>query len=143
MLFSIHIVTSELSESLHKQSATSISNIYRKQYGNLQQLFNTQYVLSNVIHYEKDVLKLQSLTTIQNAVDAGTIDPAILTKAKSIHELHQTWQLQTLRINNQNICRICKQDYPMAIADLEVCDGQKHQPMYDFTKNEDVNLCTI
>lgn len=117
---SLHILTKDLSEYLHAQEKLSPSNLYRKQYGNLNHVFNTED-FSQIFHIEKDVIKLRPLKDLSSAVSASHLQPNEYSKCQGMWRGKFAHDIKTLRTTQSNQCARCGDIYRESVASMPLC----------------------
>ncbi len=137
---SLIITLSALSESLQQQPPLSPSNLYRKQYGNLEHAFSVDAAFWSTLFTlpENGVVKLLPLHSLQAAVAAGNLSQPLLAKCQAMHAFKRAHDIKTLKTNSKNECRRCGESYAPLVNTNKACGGQaQHEPVHDFGKQED------
>jgi len=114
----LKVTIQDLSSSLQKLDTKSDSNLFRKQYGNIAQIFSSEEFYG-IFKVDGDVLILQTDTS--NALNKGLISSQ---EQKLIQKLHQDkyiYDLNTLRINKKNRCVRCNEDFNELLISKESC----------------------
>jgi hypothetical protein len=139
LTLSLLITLSQLSEYLQQQPPLSPSNLYRKQYGNLEHAFNYESNFFNSIFLFENgiVLKLLDIDSLQKAVQLGNFTASLLTKCQSMHAFKRAHDIQTLKINSKNTCKRCGKDYAVLVNSSKACGGHDHEPTHNFEVEED------
>jgi len=133
-----------LSEFLHQQPPLSPSNLYRKQYGNLEHAFSVDKAVFNTIFtLDTSVLGLKPMASLQTAAQAGHLSASLLAQCQKMHTFKRTHDLNTLKINDKNECKRCGEAYSTLINNQKLCGGQDHQPRFDFERHADPLQCEI
>ena len=140
---SLLITLSDLSESLKQQPALSPSNLFRKQYGNLEHVF-VHEDFSNIFFVENSVIRLQTLEKLQRARDDGHLTQALHARCVAMHTFKRRHDLNTLKTVNKNQCSKCGETYAELVnATQKMCNGAAHEPKFDWTMDADVLKCEI
>lgn len=138
------MTVADLSEFLHKQSALSPSNLFRKQYGNLEHVFSYEQ-LPLLFYIEKSVIRLQPVSVLQQALDGGHLPAELFQQCVAMHRFKRVHDLTTWRNVGKNECRLCRASYSTLANTARACVGQvNHEPAFDFAIDEDdVLRCEI
>ncbi len=137
---SLLITLSTLSEFLQQQPALSPSNLYRKQYGNLEHAMSVDAAFWSSVFTppENGVVRLLSLEALQSAAAAGNLPQPLLAKCRAMHATKRAHDIDTMKTNNKNECTRCGQVFATLVNTDKACKGQtKHQPAHDFGQQED------
>lgn len=142
------ITLADLSAFLSLQSPLSPSNLYRKQYGNLEHVFATEHSFAALFAIEKSVVKLQPLGVLKIALDKKLLSSELYFKCMNMHTVKKEHDLKALRSVSKNQCRVCGAIYPVAVNVTKLCASAPggpadHDPRYDFSLDEDVLKCEI
>ena len=142
-LSSLLITLSDLSEYLKQQPALSPSNLFRKQYGNLEHVFSHED-FSNIFSIENSVVRLQSLQKLQRALEAGQLTQALYTRCGDMHTFKRRHDLSTLKTVSKNECKNCGETYAELVnVSQKMCNGAAHVPSFDWNIDDDVLKCQI
>ena len=139
---SLLITMSDLSEFLKQQSPLSPSNLYRKQYGNLEHVFAVE-IFASLFAIENSVIQLQPLGVLKIALDKKHLTQELYYKCLNMHTFKREHDLKTLKVVGKNECKVCKEVYTELVNTQKLCDGKDHIPRYNFALNEDVFKCEI
>jgi hypothetical protein len=129
---SLLITLVDLSNFLLAQPALSPSNLYRKQYGNLEHIFAVEE-FGAIFLVENSVVRLKNMRELRMAQSRGSLTPALLQQCEKMHRFKRAHDIQTLKINDKNECTRCGQAYPEIINGATSCGGrERHEPRFDF-----------
>ncbi len=139
----------DLITAFQKQPTLSTTNLYRKQYGNLKEMFNKEHRFLDVFSLDGDQVCLRDVGAAEAAAKTGLISSAVLAKIVALHKGKAVHDAETLKTNHENECVTCHAQYKELLnTDTNaLCTKPtkgKHKPMFDWTKNaNDVLACKI
>jgi hypothetical protein len=140
---SLLVTIVDLSEYLHKQPALSPSNLFRKQYGNLEHVFSYEH-LDTIFRIENSVIRLQPLDKLKSALGHEYLPQALYDQCAEMHGVKRVHDLTTWKNIGKNECKRCHESYSELANDGKTCKGeQPHEAGYDFSKSDDVLACAI
>eukprot|EP00826_Nyctotherus_ovalis_P003418 TRINITY_DN10697_c0_g2_i3.p1 TRINITY_DN10697_c0_g2~~TRINITY_DN10697_c0_g2_i3.p1 ORF type:complete len:166 (+),score=49.32 TRINITY_DN10697_c0_g2_i3:151-648(+) len=118
-------------------------NLFRKQYGNLKACFKLP-AINNVFFLDANLIKFQAEDKMKKCKDEGIISEADYKKYLQALDIYWTHQLSVTKSLDENVCKMCKRSYKVAVNKAGCCDnGEAHVPSYDWSKSEDVLKCKI
>ena len=118
-------------------------NLYRKQFGNLNDCVNRKPT-GMVFKMEGTCFKFQHHTKVEAAYQAGVLTDTAWAKFQEGRTSYLIKHLTLCKNNKMNICKKCEAKYFLTANDDDACKaGGAHEPMYDFTKSDNVLECII
>ena len=80
------------------------------------------------------VVKLESVENLKIAVNEGSMKAEDLFAAQEAWEKREAKRRQYLFDGKQNFCKRCGQAFPQAVAFIKACNGQFHDPQFDWKR---------
>jgi len=108
---SLKVSLSDLLKTFQKQDALSETNRYRKQYGNLKEMFAKEKRFGEVFIFDGDVVILRSAAQCEPACKSGLITAATLAKIQTLQTEKARHDLNTAKTNRENVCARCQVNY--------------------------------
>ena len=119
-------------------------NLYRKQYGNLKECVLAGKAIMKVFTLDGTCFKLNKPAAVEPVYKAGSLNQEGWDKYCEGRKIYLTKQLTMCKQNKMNYCRFC--DIRYYIAAKKDCGKKKDtkcEPLYDFTKDDDVLNCEV
>jgi len=138
------ITLSDLSTFLQHQPPTSPSNLFRKQYGNLEHVFSYEDFKPFFQPVENSVVRLQTLEHLNKSYEQGLMDESLYQQCVEMHTNKRRHDLNTLKMVDKNECATCGKTYAVLANKEGLCtDGGSHTPAFDWSKDHDPLNCAM
>ncbi len=111
-----YILMKDVSEHLLTQSPLSDSNLYRKQYGNLNQIFLLED-FTQIFHIEKECIRLQN----EESLRQSDLNPQQLKLALALRRSERLHHCLTMKRIGENECARCRKSYRELCSQLIQC----------------------
>ena len=116
----------------------SEENLYRKQYGNLEQCVKDGQALRAVFRIDGSTFKFHEPEAVEAAIQAGALNEDAVAKYREGRESFLTKHLTLWKNNGMNKCKKCGTVYHVKGNKADSCRfGGYYEPRYDFEKDPD------